>query len=269
MKKDNGKLKSHIRLPSNNGLRARDFSVMRKTSSFLCAALLAVSAMTSDAAVLLQYTFTGYVSADDAPYAASTIISGVTAGGFTPAAGLGTNGNWNTSANGISTTTGNPTPSFAQKPQATSATQAAAFTNNAYWSITLAPDGGNAVSLTSLTFDLDTFNTGLLPSFYLASSVGGYSTPIGVVYTNQADAAITVDLSGVQFQNLTANTEFRLYLWSENGGGGSGSRWEFDNVTVNGSVAAIPEPSTLVLLGLCGVFLMANRSSRRLGLLSE
>lgn len=229
----------------------------------LCAALYAVSLISSHAAVILQYTFDGLVVTDDAPYAASTVASGMTAGGFTPAAGLGSNGNWNSTSNGIDVTSGATPPAYAQKPIAFT-TQGDSFTGDAYWSISLAPEAGNSISLTSLTFDLTVFNSGRSPSYYLSSNVDGFSTPIGSVATNQTSGAVTIDLSGAQFQNLSSGTELRLYLWSENGAGSSGSRWLFDNVTVNGSVA-VPEPASLALVALGGVSLALVRRSRREG----
>jgi hypothetical protein len=231
---------------------------MKQIFSWLGAALLVLSALQGNAAVLVQYTFTDYIGSDDAPYAAATVDPGVSAGGFTPAVGLGENGNWNSTLNGIDSTTGNPAPSYAQKPIGQD-TREESFAGNAYWSITLTPDIGSEMSLTSLSFDLDTFNNGLLPSFYLSSNIGGFETEIGAVYLNHGDGLVSVDLSGAAFQNLAAPVEFRLYLWSENGGGSSGSRWLFDNVTVEGTVAAIPEPGTWMMLGLGTLTLLVRR----------
>jgi hypothetical protein len=233
----------------------------------VCVALFAASLISSHAAVLVQYNFDGYIASDDAPYSASTVFSGLTAGGFTPAVGLGSNGNWNTSTNGIDITAGGTPPRFAQKPIATT-TQALSLASDAYWSISLAPDTGNAISLTSLTFSLGVFNGGLRPSFYLASNIDGYATPIGSVTTNATAGTVTIDLSGAQFQNLASGTEFRLYLWSENGGGGSGSRWVFDDVTVEGTVAAVPEPVSVALFALGGLSVLCARR-RRFGFSAE
>ncbi|HOF17579.1 MAG TPA: PEP-CTERM sorting domain-containing protein [Phycisphaerae bacterium] len=235
---------------------------MKHTLLAVFAIIAAISlvgfASPAGAAVLSQYTFTGLVSTDDAPYAASTVDANATAGGFTPAAGLGSNGNWNSTPNGINTSGGNPAPEFAQKP-ISSTSQSASYSNNAYWSITLTPNSGYKANLTSLTFDLAVMNSGLAPSYYLSSSVGGFDTPIGAVANSVTGGynTKTFDLSDSSFQNLTGTVEFRLYLWSVNGSGSSGSRWTFDNVTINGTI--IPEPMTLSMLAAGGALMMLKR----------
>ncbi len=230
-------------------------SIHHKFLPLAAATLLLAATAAAPAAVIVQWTFTGYTGADDAPYTASTIDNDVTAGGFTPAAGFGSNGNYPTSNNGIGTATGNPTPEFATKPIGTTNTQALALTNNSYWSFTVAPDANYELDLTSLTFDLNTFNISIPIGYYLASSIDGFSTPIGSVVNSTthlyANPAISFDLTGASFQNLTTSTEFRLYAWSPSGSNGAnGSRWGFDNVTLNGTVAAVPEPSVLGFLAV-------------------
>ena len=70
----------------------------------------------------------------------------------------------------------------------------------------------------------------------------------------------SIDLSGAQFQNITTTTEFRFYLSDDTGG--SDYIHRIDNVVLNGTVTAVPEPSSLALLG-AGAALLAAALRRR------
>lgn len=58
---------------------------------------------------------------------------------------------------------------------------------------------------------------------------------------------VDVDLSATAFDNLTSEVEFRFYVYAPE----TTNSLEFDDITLNGTV--IPEPSSLVLLGLAAL----------------
>lgn len=68
----------------------------------------------------------------------------------------------------------------------------------------------------------------------------------------------SVSLAGTAFQNLTDETvEFRFLLGDDSG---ATSRIHvLDNIKLNGTVTAIPEPTTAALLGLGGFALILRR----------
>lgn len=215
------------------------------------------------AAVLADYEF-GTVATPS--YASTDLDLNSVATDFAPASGLGSSGNWPNTTNGITTATGNPAPEFAQKPITGSSsgtgTPESAYATNAYWSFTLTPDSGFEANLTSLSFDLHINNSGRPISYYLASSVGGFSNPVGSVVTAQTSSSHpSFDLSGTPFQSLQTPVEFRFYMWSDQGGS-SGSRWSFDNVTLEGNTSStVPEPATLTLLSAVGLVTVRRRPS--------
>lgn len=68
-------------------------------------------------------------------------------------------------------------------------------------------------------------------------------------------------MSGTGFQNLTSGLTFRIYSYSP----GAGSSVDYDDLTVNGSVVAVPEPSTLaglIALTLLGAVIGFRRRMR-------
>ncbi len=223
-------------------------------------AALSIGALANTSAsadILALYNF-GTVASPT--YSSADLDANSTATVFTPATGLGSTGNWNSTNNGINTGNGNPAPEFAIKPIAK--TQEQAFTDNAYWSFTLVPENGYKVNLTSLAFDLSVANTLRPISYYVATSIDGFDSPVEapvVAATGSAYATKTISLLGLQFQELASPIEVRVYTYADLSGA-SGSRWGFDNVTLNGTTAVIPEPASLMLT-LAGLVLIRRRRS--------
>jgi hypothetical protein len=212
------------------------------------------TAAAANADVIALYDFG---TTDSPTYASADAEGNSAAGDFAPAPGLGSTGNWNSTSNGINTATGDPAPEWSQKPNATASTQILSYTNGDYWTFTVTPNPGQELNLTSLTFQITVANSGIPISYYLSTNVSGFDAPVGTPVNNATGGFGTVrdpiDLSGVEFQGVTTPIEIRMYLWNTAGGGTSGSRWGFDNITLNGTVA--PEPTTLALLTLGGLAL--------------
>ncbi|MEI9894449.1 MAG: hypothetical protein WDN28_11340 [Chthoniobacter sp.] len=219
-------------------------------------------AASSQAATLSLYDFTGSV---DTP----TVFTGVTASDFTPADGI-IGGPPTALFNGFSTTVPvNTPPANAAVPvryvrgTAGSADTAAALTNGDYFTFTLAPTSGNQLSLQNFTVDISA-NGGAANAdtaeYALFASTDGFASgdpsmsdilaPAASVTAPGSNAIpytrYTVDLSEAAFQDLTGTVTFRLYVSNSS----SSSVARFDDVTINGTVSAVPEPSGFVLLGL-------------------
>lgn len=236
-------------------------------------------AASSPAAILSIYGFTG--SADT-----PTALAGVNASAFTPSDGIGGSAG---GTNGFSTVAvTNTAPAAATSPvryvrgSSGSADTAAALENGDYFSFTLSPTSGNQLSLLNFTVDISANGTGTGGSattntaqFALFSSSDGFAagTPLlgDILAPAASETALdgaalaytryTVDLSGEAFQNLTGTTTFRLYIANSSSAVGANAR--LDNVTVNGTVAAVPEPSALAFVSLGALALGTARSRRK------
>jgi len=136
-----------------------------------------------------------------------------------------------------------------------------AISTNEYFTFSMTINEGVTADLTNLTLDVARSTNGA-QDFYVFSSITGFTTAdvldsaTGVATTG---SSIDVDLSGSEFQGLTNETvEFRVYVDNRyfNANGGSGTY--VDNVTLNGTVA-VPEPSSLALLGLGALTITARR----------
>jgi hypothetical protein len=123
------------------------------------------------------------------------------------------------------------------------------------------------------TFTLTSTTPMDLTSIILGGGYGQFSNPAGyALQTSVTGSSIfstanfttqvptfgnqTVDLTGAAFQGLTSIT-FDVYGYVNNGGD-----MQFDNFTVNGTIAPVPEPGVLALtgIGMSGLFgLMARR----------
>lgn len=151
---------------------------------------------------------------------------------------------------------------------ATAATQSAAL-DSRYFAFTV-----SATSLTdeldldqlSATLTLTTDNTtSTTNNLYLQSSVGGFgsSNPIisgtGTSLTRTTSgtstSTATFDLTGVSFQGLSGDVEFRFYISDNVDENGKINR--LDNVSLTGDV--IPEPSAALLGGLGLLALLRRR----------
>lgn len=148
---------------------------------------------------------------------------------------------------------------------------------NEYFAFEIDVDPGSAMDLTSLTFELGYTAVGTFVgkefTAYLLSSIGGFTadkslgdgtvlvTDLNSGSSPQYPSAPTfIDLSGVQFDNVTTAVEFRLYITDNTGNANYLGR--IDDITLNGTVTDIPEHSACALFGgllACGCVMLRRR----------
>lgn len=145
---------------------------------------------------------------------------------------------------------------------------AAAIADNDYISFTLAPASGYRLSLSSIAV-----NTGVssaVTSFHgdLLSSATGFTSSDSLhtysFSTTTAPAQLITLSSVTALQNISDPIEFRLYGWRDPAGT---STFRIRNLSgsdlaINGSITAVPEPSTCAVL-LGAVVLMGALMCRR------
>lgn len=129
-----------------------------------------------------------------------------------------------------------------------------------YFEFTLTPNAGHTFAATSLTFGYRATSTGPT-NFAVRSSTDAYASNLvsGTITGDsvwRSPGTLTITMSG-----MNTATTFRIY-----GSGASSSLGTFrvDDVTVNGSVTAVPEPSTYAaILGFMVLISAIIRQRRR------
>ena len=209
-------------------------------------AIMAVLALASAASaeVLVQYTFTGSSAA------ASSIGTAVqTAGNF-----ANSQGSFGYISTGMGTISPQPGVSTATWNQGTP---------TAYWSFSLTLMSGYKLvdSPDALTFGFNYRATGTGPtSWQLDADWGsGFSTMASGTLTANSSwqnglSATPASVTGLADASGTIN--FRLYGYNAPSATGT---WAVDNVTLNGTTTAIPEPATMSLLGLGALEMVLRR----------
>lgn len=149
------------------------------------------------------------------------------------------------------------------------------FANATYFQFTLSPTGGQSLNISSLSFDA-VAATGTLTAnreVFVESSKTGFGTSsANVLYgagtqsalnpggginwsstlipfqtSTYSETLFSVDLSGNSLlQNISDSVTFRFYIGTDTTSQNIG----IDNLTVNGSIVAAPEPSAYALAGL-------------------
>lgn len=145
-----------------------------------------------------------------------------------------------------------------------------------YWEFTVSA-ADHLLNLTDLSFAIGRVaangNDDGPAIFNVTTSLDSHAAflaPSDFEYTGDSDemsapANQVVDLTGTSFQSLDATTpiEFRIYVGNEFGFSISGGR--IDTVILNGETVAVsetaivPEPASLVLVGLGGLSLIRRR----------
>jgi hypothetical protein len=149
---------------------------------------------------------------------------------------------------------------FGRGPKDTALTSYVQFTVNA--------DSGYTLNLASLSYGYQMSQiqgSGTAPfTFETRSSVDGFASAISGTYsTNPVSSATssfhtaTFDLSSIAYSGLES-IEFRFYVTGSGAGFANDiARW--DDITVTGDVALIPEPTTALLGGLGLLALLRRR----------
>jgi hypothetical protein len=145
-------------------------------------------------------------------------------------------------------------------PQGNSTSAAGAVTAGKYFEFTLTPDAGYAVTLDSMTLDV-TRGGGATPrGFLLRGSGDNFTANLAgqdLTTARPTYTPITADLSG-GYAAVESPITFRLYVYAP----AAGNSVDFDNIVVNGTVAAVPEPGTVAMIAT-GLFGLAAAGVRR------
>ncbi len=143
----------------------------------------------------------------------------------------------------------------------TYAAQTGALSPTQYYSVTLTPQAGYALNLTSLTFTLQRSATGI-HTYAVRSDAGGDAfatnlpasiSPANANLSVQADNVFlvldssttaqngsTLTLTGASLQNITGPVTFRFYGWNAEGSGGT---FSIDNVVFTGNMVSASGPT--------------------------
>lgn len=144
-------------------------------------------------------------------------------------------------------------------PQGSSTTPAAAVTGNKYFEFTVTPEAGYQFTLDSIGFDV-TRGGGSTPRGYLLrSSVDNYATDLagGDLLTARPTYTPVAVTLGSTYADLTTPVTFRFYNYAP----AAGNSIDYDNLSLSGTVTAVPEPSVFAMAALGGLALLLT--SRR------
>lgn len=134
---------------------------------------------------------------------------------------------------------------------------------NAYFEFTVTPNAGFTMNLLALSFDAGFGWSGA--RFAVLSSLDGFTSAIddeAVLQQYPNTSGYSINLSGATYQGLTAPITFRIYDYNPATSGGVGPDIGFSNLLLTGTVAAVPEPTTLALLGVGSLALLGLRRRR-------
>ena len=152
-----------------------------------------------------------------------------------------------------------------------SAAEGGTGTTSRYLTFTITPDAGYEIDLTSLTLQYQQVSTvasaptGHSPTtLFIQSSVTGFGDTATDLFTDSTllgtfeSGTLTLSSNSL-FQNLTSAVTFRIYAYGSRGNTSS-QGLRFDNITLNGDMVAVPEPSAAgLLLGGLGMLLGYRR----------
>ncbi len=122
---------------------------------------------------------------------------------------------------------------------------ASAITANSYFQFTLTPLAGQSMSLSAQAFTAGFPNN---TSAVIRTSVDNFGSNLGSATNGSSTLTpYSFSLGSIPaFQNRTTAVTFRVYLHGANNNVAS----QFDNLTISGAAAAIPEPGSLALIGV-------------------
>ncbi len=128
---------------------------------------------------------------------------------------------------------------------------------NKYYAFTMKAASNHAINFSSFTYTAS--GAPRPPQFFeIRTSVDGFTSSVAVPTTLGGG---TFSLASPQLQDLQGTVEFRLYAW---GAGNAGSTFGINDFVFEGTIYAVPEPSSLALVGMSSVFYFARRRRRQL-----
>jgi hypothetical protein len=139
-----------------------------------------------------------------------------------------------------------------------SGTLSDAITGNIYHSFTLTPSTGYTMNISGVEYNADASNSTSTFNFNLFSNITGFTSGDSLgsfSVVNSAASSGTINLSSVTALQGISSVEFRIYV-DRSAGSGTAAYYADDGVnsgffSVNGAV--IPEPSSIILMGLVGL----------------
>lgn len=205
---------------------------------------LLVAAASAQATVIASYPFTG------ASLASTDAESASTASAITLGSGL-----TDSVATRFAAANGNPAPALRVNSDETEGTTfATAITANDFFAFTLAPGTGNRFFFQTLTFDLAASAATLATNVRLQASINGSAFVTVDSVTTFSTTAYTTETFDLSFGNtnaaLAAGASVLLRMVVFDDANSATVYTGFDNLTVNGTVAAIPEPGTAGMLAV-------------------
>ncbi len=212
--------------------------MMKSLFSFLALSLVVFAAGSANADIIFANPITGANPGAQNPYTTGQIThSRIQSASI----GRGSGVNGASGANTYNTTRWNSTSLDA----------------NDYIRFTMTAASNRAINFSSFTYSAS--GTPRPPQFFeIRSSVDGFTSAVA---TPTALAGGTFSLASPQLQDLQGTVEFRLYAW---GAGNAGSTFGINDFVFEGTIYAVPEPSSLALVGMSSVFYFARRRRRQL-----
>jgi len=195
---------------------------------------ISLIASTTLSAQLATWEVTGQNAAANNPLQATTLGSSISSASLSIGGGITASGSVDTFGGSAFNTT----------------TLADAITGGDYISFTISPDSEYAISVSSIAFNsgvstaVTNFNVALL------SSITGFTSANSLLtynFSSTGAPAQSITLSGVSLlQNVNNAIEFRLYGWRDSAGTSTFRIRSLsgNDLVINGSVTAVPEPST-------------------------